>query len=570
MSNTAYLQPSESAGARTQGPSSNWLPWTIAIAVAGVHAFVAFVLLDPDTLLSLDAAVKLLQSKSLVASGWTSLALPYPGGGLDPAHRYFPFLPPFVFRTGGEWHGIFPTSAALLNATVVGFGTPGVVLLSVLGSGLTMAAAAWLSPRASRAVIGAVLGLATCFWFYAALPWEHVPAAALSTLAFASAVRGGTPARMVCAGVLLGCAASLRDESLLLLPGLLWAAVRKGARPSTLGLALAACLLPVVLAGVIDSLVYGRPGAAHLRHAVDPLRWVGLSAPVELPQIPHIPLPGRYDIVMHEWLLGFRGATQSLLLVGVLSTLALVRRAEVCALGVLVVLCVALGQHVRDLYSLMRQPDLVAGLLRLSPFLIFAALPAAFTHQAASHRPTLLVTTVLFLTGMLLLVNTTGGASLGPRLLIPVLPLLVVAAWEGLDSYRVARHTRVEYRLIWLLGLALLLGSTVMQVGVAARAYVAFNRSERQAVRWLQQSSEPIVVDSTFTASVTEPVYTGRLVFLAADQQHASELALRLAAEGFGSLLLVSREPQQSLSFPPFQLADTRRTQRTVVQRWVR
>ena len=77
-------------------------------------------------------------------------------------------------------------------------------------------------------------------------------------------------------------------------------------------------------------------------------------------------------------------------------------------------------------------------------------------------------------------------------------------------------------------------------------------------------------MDSTFTVSVAEPVYTERLVFLAQDQPHASGLAVTLANRGLASLLLVSREQQQRLDFSPFRLAGTRRTPHTVVQRWVR
>jgi hypothetical protein len=549
---------------------SNWFPWAIAAGVAGLHGFVACVLVDPDTLLSLDAAVKLLQGKTLRATGWTSMVLPYPGAVVDPDYRYFPFLAPFAFRTGQEWHGIFPTVVALVNATVVGFGTRGVVLLSVAGSGLTMAASAYLSTGPSRALAPALLGLATCFWFYAVLPWEHVPAAALSTIAFALALRGRTLRRMIGAGLLLGCAAVLRDESLLLVPGLVWAVVRRhtGVR-SRVAAVVAACILPVVLAGMVDAL-YGRPGAAHLRHAIDPFRWVAGAGASELPQIGHLPLPERYDVLMHEWLLGFRGTAQSLLLVGALFAVALAQRWQSGAAVTLVVVCLVLGQHARDLHSLLRHPDLVPGLLRLSPFLIFAVLPAASTPHTPGSRSTLLLSAGMYLAGMLLLVNTTGGASLGPRLLIPILPLIVVAAWEGLESYRTARRRGVEFGMVWLVGVLLLVGSAAMQAGVAARAYIAFNASERQAVGWLKESSDPIVVDSTFTVSVAAPVYDQRLVFLAQDHFQASELARTLAARGFRSLLLVSRERQQRLGFQPFRLAGTRRTRQTVVQRWTR
>jgi len=419
-------------------------------------------------------------------------------------------------------------------------------------------------------MIPVMLGLATCFWFYAVLPWEHVPAAALSTAAFAVAVRGRSPGPLAMSGLLLGCAADLRDESLLLLPGLILVGISKGVRPRAILFTLAACALPVVLASAIDQMVYGRPAATHLRHAIDPLRWLGIGVSTELPRIASVPLVRRYDILMHEWLLGFRGIGQSLVLVGVLAVIGLLRRRSLRVWGVLLVVTVLLGHHLRDLHLLLREPDFVPGLLRLSPVLIFAALPLASPGPFPCNRSALLLTTGLFLAGMLVVVNTTGGASLGPRLLIPVLPLMVVAAWEGLESYWDSRHCGAEYLLVWLVGLVLLVGSGVMQTGVAARAYVAFNMSERQAVRWLGESSDPIVVDSTFTASVAEPVYTKRLVLLALDQQHASEIAVRLAAEGFESLLLVSREQQQRLVFAPFRLVGTRRTMHTVVQQWAR
>lgn len=551
------------------GATAAWLPWTVATAVAGLHGIVAFVLLDPQTLLSLDAAVKLLQSKTLVASGWTSLALPYPGAVLDPGHRFFPYLAPFAFRTSAEWHGIFPTAVALLNATVVSFGTAGVVFLSVMSSALTMGAAAYLSTGPSRSMIPALLGLCTCFWFYAVLPWEHVPAAALSTSAFAVALRGRTLGSIVLAGFMLGCGATLRDESLLLLPGLLWAHGKRGASFSAIGLVLGACALPIIAVSGIDP-IYGRPAAAHLRHAVDPFQWVGLASAVELPHIGQMPPGERYNTVVHGWLLGYTGATQSLSLVGILIAIALAPSQHVRTLSVLVVLSVVLALHLRDLYVLVQRPDFVSGLLRLSPFLIFAVLPAASPPRIPSHRRTLLWTVGTFLAGMLLMVNTTGGASLGPRLLIPVLPLMLVASWDAFQSYWRVRRQQLELRLVCAIGVALLAGSLVMQAGVAARGYVAFNASERQAVRWLQESTDPIVVDSTFTASVAEPVYTRRLVFLAQDQHQASELAGVLAARRFQSVILVSREEEQRLNLAPFRLASTRRTMRTVVQHWVR
>ena len=109
-----------------------------------------------------------------------------------------------------------------------------------------------------------------------------------------------------------------------------------------------------------------------------------------------------------------------------------------------------------------------------------------------------------------------------------------------------------------------------MQLAVAAPAYIAFNRSERQPVRWLKEASGPVIVDSTFTASVAHPVYARRPVLLAGTQSKAAAIASRLAARGYEDLIVVSREQQEVLQFPPFRLVDTRRTAHTVVQHWTR
>ena len=548
-----------------------WSPWAAAGAVALAHAWVALVLLDPAVLLSVDAAVKLLQAQALLASNWTSVALPYPAAAIDPGGEFFPFLPPFAFRVGAEWHGIFPTSVAMLNALALRAGIQGVVGLSVVGGFVAMVAAAHLSTgRAARLAISLVLGAATPFWFYAVLPWEHAPAAGLSTAAVALAGRDASPTRLRWAGVLLGFAIALRDESVLLVPGLLWAGFRMRVRPTTLVALLALCALPSIGVGLLDGVVYARPVAAHVRHATDPLQWVGLAAAPDLPRRPPLPLAERYDIVMHEWLLGYRGHVQSLLFLGLLAGVALGRRSELRVWGVLVVLCLVLGGHLRDLQVLLPHPDFATGLLRLAPVLIFAALPLARPEAACRLRSELLCSAAIFVAGMIVLTSTTGGASLGPRLLVPILPLLAAGASDGLDSYREARHSRLEYRIIWLVGLTLLAGSILMQLAVAAPAYIAFNRSERQPVRWLKEASGPVIVDSTFTASVAHPVYARRPVLLAGTQSKAAAIASRLAARGYEDLIVVSREQQEVLQFPPFRLVDTRRTAHTVVQHWMR
>jgi len=71
----------------------------IVVAACSGLAFAALGLwlLDPTTLLSIDAAVKLLQARSLIDSGFRTLSIPYPAIGLDPQFAFFPLKPPSVF-----------------------------------------------------------------------------------------------------------------------------------------------------------------------------------------------------------------------------------------------------------------------------------------------------------------------------------------------------------------------------------------------------------------------------------------------------------------------------------------
>ena len=75
-----------------------------------------------------------------------------------------------------------------------------------------------------------------------------------------------------------------------------------------------------------------------------------------------------------------------------------------------------------DLWNVLAAPRWVAGLFRLSPFLVFALLP-----RPAGETGERLPRTVAIAAGLYVLVafvgtDTTGGKSLGPRLLLPSTP----------------------------------------------------------------------------------------------------------------------------------------------------
>ena len=139
--------------------------------MTALYALLAFAVLAPDAMYSVDAGVKLVQARSFVASHLTSLVLSYPGQYLDSTYEFFPFEAPFVFRSRGEWQAIFPAGVALLNAAFAWAGAAGLTVPSLLGAGAALAATGKLAGGCARGAAAMfLLGAATCFWFYAVVP----------------------------------------------------------------------------------------------------------------------------------------------------------------------------------------------------------------------------------------------------------------------------------------------------------------------------------------------------------------------------------------------------------------
>jgi hypothetical protein len=197
-----------------------------AAATAAVVLFYAVLglgMLAPQAVYSGDIGVKYVQARALADRRFTSLDISYPGEFLDPSREFFPLRPPFVMVAGGTTQAIFPPVSAITQAASVALGGfRGLILLSVLSAAIVLVASWKIAPAEYALPVILAVGLGGPLWFYAVSGWEHAPAVALSTAAFAWAMRDPvsrwTP---FLAGSLLGAGATLRDEVLLLVPGLL-------------------------------------------------------------------------------------------------------------------------------------------------------------------------------------------------------------------------------------------------------------------------------------------------------------------------------------------------------------
>ena len=160
-------------------------------AFALFYAVLGLWVLAPEAVYSGDIGVKYVQARALGLHRFASMDIPYPGAFLDPADEFLPMRPPFVMFTAGTTQAIFSPLSAVFQAVVVGLaGIRGLIMLSIVGAVATLWAASVLVPAGGRAALLVALGIGSPLWFYGVSGWEHAPAVALGTAAFALSVGG--------------------------------------------------------------------------------------------------------------------------------------------------------------------------------------------------------------------------------------------------------------------------------------------------------------------------------------------------------------------------------------------
>ena len=549
---------------------------TILAALAIFYAVFGLAVLAPEAVYSGDIGVKYVQARALAAHRFTSLDIPYPAEFLDPGREFFPLRPPFVLMTADSTQAIFsPASAVLQGAAVALSGLRGLILLSIAGGVVTLYAASKLSPVRSRTAVLIALGIGSPLWFYAVSGWEHAPAVACGAAGFACAARWSHRAAPVAAGMLVGAGAILRDEVLLLLPGVvavLWWRTRRLRPP---GVAAAGALLPLVLAAAVEVWWFQRPAAAHLRHAVHLVQSATFLSDAPNPDVPVLQpftLRDRYETVVEYWLLGY-GADWTIALIGagLIAALA-VRYRTGSSLGILAWLAVIIVLAAADLREVVTAPKWLAGLHRVSPYLVFALFPLPFRSKAEAPewlRSAIVLTAAAYLLVAFAGVDTSGGKSLGPRLLLPLFPLLTVSALVGIGEF--LRGSAPWDRVVGGAGVLLVGMAIAIHVFGTIPAYYRRNHDDYSAIRSIIDTRERVIVaDDRFTAQLLLPLYYRRMVLLADTAELGARLGARLAADRLARLILVTRSNGPSIDLTPFTKRRTELHGRMTIQYWER
>jgi hypothetical protein len=546
----------------------------LVVGIGLYYAVLGLVLLSPDAVYSGDIGVKYVQAQSLVRQDFRTLDIYYPGEFLDPERTFFPLRPPFVMTSAGATQAIFPPTSAVVQALAVAvLGYRGLILLSVVSGVAILWATQALVPDVDRRRVVFALGLASPLWFYAVSGWEHAPAVALGTAGFAAAFAGGSRWSALAAGLLVGGGAALRDETILLMPGVLLALWLRDRSWRSLVFAAVGAALALGVAGAVEVLWFQRPAAAHLRHAVHVLQTAfGISdAPnPELPVLAPMTLRERYETVVQYWLLGY--GIQFWIAIGaaVYALGLLLRFVFKSSIGILLAVAGACALAWIDLHEVVTAPKWLAGLMRVAPYSLFAFLPPPRAVTGDSRLPLVVVlTSIAYLAIAFAGVDTTGGKSLGPRLLLPLLPLVVASALIRIRAY-VSAPSRID-RLIGFAGVALVLMTLVIHVYGTTYAYYHRNRIDARVVEILRASPERLVIaDDVFTAQLLLPLYDRKIVLLADSPEAGAALAALLVRERITSAVVVSRHIVHALRLDPLRLESVERHPRMRIDYWRR
>jgi hypothetical protein len=285
-------------------------------------------------------------------------------------------------------------------------------------------------------------------------------------------------------------------------------------------------------------------------------------------------LEERHQTVIQYWLFGYGNNTLLATYVGGLLVAVFAYWKLGSPVGIIVWLGAVVWLVAQDFHELVTAPKWLAGLYRVAPYLVFALLPPPARRAADGDKHTPLYSVALATAAAYLIlafagVDTTGGKGLGPRLLLPLLPLLSVAAVSRLASY--LRSESKGDRAIGGIGVLIVLMTLIVHAYGTTYAYYARNRDDSSAITAVARSRERIVVAAdVHTAQLLFPLYYRKIILLVDSPEAAGALSTMVTSQRLSGALLVSRNLGPEIVFPGLRVAKTEQVGRMSITHWVR
>lgn len=522
----------------------------LILLIGGLYGILITTYLPPlNGVWSSDQGVKIIQLESLLLQKFTTNALVYPGVALDPTHQYSPLRGPYL-NLDGQSYAMWSAAFAFLSSIPFFFvGYPGLYIIPIVATLGVLWTTAQIGRRHLRMgwtiAIVLICGLASPLVFYSLVFWEHTLAASVTLPAIWQAIQGleqqkRRPAFI--AGVLLGVAAWFRNEVVLAAPAFAIALLllRAPCRGDYLAALAGGTVLGLMPLFIFNQYVYGMFVGPHIL--------VAGSANAAGSQTVGAMLAARaawVDLLLVPFAEPFLIAALLALLMLALLTPRLrhstaqrmtVAAAMICALAALYIVT-------RFAVTLI-SPSLLLG---------FPATLLCFVPMANSRAPVdrsgeapwlslkrltqlLLVFSALYIALALALHIPDGGAQWGPRVLLPVVPLLTlagvarVASWFRPDTHPVTRAAVVAALLV-------VVGVSAVSEAYGIRQARASNAASHLVTTTVAQSEQRVVItDIWYAPPIIAPLfYDGHLVFLIGTGRELDGLLANLRSAGVSS-----------------------------------
>ncbi|HET9988977.1 MAG TPA: hypothetical protein VFQ65_10655 [Kofleriaceae bacterium] len=453
----------------------------------------------PRGLFSGDEGIKLAQIQGLDHAGYRDGALLYRGQDDDPSNALHPLKSPgFTYEVDGRVYGTYTLLYPALAVPIYrAGGFAWVWLLSLAGLALMLIATAQIAVRVTaseRVATFAVLavGFATAVGLYACTIFEHTLAGGCLLSALAIVVGPVSSRRAFAAGAVFAAAICLRTELLAFGPSFAFVcAWRFGVRRQTLrSFALVAVGAAIVLAlFVVFNLALSGVWHPTLVASKDAAKGSFADRACHL-----------VAATLGGW--GY-AAVWATLALAVVATVLRRRTRVVTAIG-LAVGALWIAMTLRAIATMGVRP--VVGLLTTAPVIVLALVWRPAQARAGITSTVLAVAAALFVAIVVVLPKrgAIGGLELGPRYLIPVVPLFVIAALDA------ARASRIRIACATLLALA---GTVVLVAN--ARSQYAIRQLGANIVEVADQAGADVVTsDVWWVAQLAIPAQADRIVVM--------------------------------------------------------
>lgn len=488
-----------------------------------------------------DQGVKLIQVQSILLNKMRTTALLYPGAAFDPKNEVNPLRGQYLVHNGSTYSMFSDTFAVLSSIPFFFFGYPGLYILpalslAVLGLICVRISRPLLGPYAA-VVVALAITLTSPILFYSVIFWEHLPATALVVLGVWQALEAHVNRdrrRALIAGIGIGFATWLRNESVLAAPALV-GAILLTRRPNALSTAfwisigVAISLLPLM---IYNQIVFGAFVGPHVLVA-------GAANNAG----------GNFFVSRLDWASRLIAPLDSSIFVGILIMLALStivtmlrHTPEVITIGLTFV--IVLSVFTATLIRAMPGSGIQTNLLTTFPVILLCLLPVPLNRMnrmaERSDEPSiLLMFGVGFILCAWLIRLPDGGAQWGPRMLLSAIPPLAIAgAWRAFYWLN-----RPAARLAVAGITAILLFAALLSQIEGLRNLRDSNVRNHALLTTVDQSHARIVIcDTAYGPPLLAPIfYDGRLIFLIDDGHDLDYLIEQLEVAGLNTFYYLSR-----------------------------